>query len=331
MPSRVRRRALALVFVALLGLVLAHVALAGDPAGLSPRGPDSPQAAKIEDIYWVLIAITGAIFVLVEGALILIIRFRNRGRSRTAEGPEIHGATRLELIWTAIPVVILAAIAAFVLVKLPGINSGSDSAKAAGPPLIVKVEGRQYYWNFIYPNGVIQVERMRVPEHRNVKLIINSEDVDHSWWIPALQGKFDAIPGKTNHLWFTADRTGTFEGQCGEFCGYEHPHMVATVQAIPGGQFQSWYAKEAAAQANGTSDLGKMTYDGVCATCHGFHAQGAFGPDLRGNPLLTQPGAMKTLLENGRNLMPAVGRGWSDRQLKALLAYTKRFAGASSG
>jgi len=332
MPSRVRRRALALVFVALLGLVLAHVALAGDPAGLSPRGPDSPQAAKIEDIYWVLIAITGAIFVLVEGALILfIIRFRNRGRSRTAEGPEIHGATRLELIWTAIPVVILAAIAAFVLVKLPGINSGSDSAKAAGPPLIVKVEGRQYYWNFIYPNGVIQVERMRVPEHRNVKLIINSEDVDHSWWIPALQGKFDAIPGKTNHLWFTADRTGTFEGQCGEFCGYEHPHMVATVQAISGSRFQSWYAKEAAAQANGTSDLGKMTFDGACATCHGFHAQGAFGPDLRGNPLLTQPGAMKTLLDNGRNKMPAVGRGWSDRQLKALMAYVKRFAGATSG
>jgi len=332
MPSRVRRRALALVFVALLGLVLAHVALAGDPAGLSPRGPDSPQAAKIEDIYWVLIAITGAIFVLVEGALILfIIRFRNRGRSRTAEGPEIHGATRLELIWTAIPVVILAAIAAFVLVKLPGINSGSDSAKAAGPPLIVKVEGRQYYWNFIYPNGVIQVERMRVPEHRNVKLIINSGDVDHSWWIPALQGKFDAIPGKTNHLWFTADRTGTFEGQCGEFCGYEHPHMVATVQAISGSRFQSWYAKEAAAQANGTSDLGKMTFDGACATCHGCHAQGAFGPDLRGNPLLTQPGAMKTLLDNGRNKMPAVGRGWSDRQLKALMAYVKRFAGATSG
>ena len=327
MPSRVRRRALALVFVALLGLVLAHVALAGDPAGLSPRGPDSPQAAKIEDIYWVLIAITGAIFVLVEGALILfIIRFRNRGRSRTAEGPEIHGATRLELIWTAIPVVILAAIAAFVLVKLPGINSGSDSAKAAGPPLIVKVEGRQYYWNFIYPNGVIQVERMRVPEHRNVKLIINSEDVDHSWWIPALQGKFDAIPGKTNHLWFTADRTGTFEGQCGEFCGYEHPHMVATVEAMPNGDFQSWYDKEAQAQASGISDLGKMTFEGVCATCHGMQGQGGFGPDLQGNPIFKQPDAIKTLLRNGGIQMPAVGRGWTDRQMNALIAYTKRFA-----
>src|SRR5205085_8983004 len=100
MPSRVRRRAGALVVVALLGLVLAQVALAGDPAGLSPRGPDSPQAAKIADIYWVLIAISGAIFVVVEGALILfIVRFRNRGRSRTLEGPATHGATRLARIW----------------------------------------------------------------------------------------------------------------------------------------------------------------------------------------------------------------------------------------
>src|SRR5947207_294080 len=223
MPSRVRRRAGALVVVALLGLVLAHVALAGDPAGLSPRGPDSPQATRIEDIYWLLIAITGGIFVLVEGALILFVfRFRNRGRSRTLEGPEIHGATRLELIWTAIPVVILAAIVAFVLVKLPGINS-ADSAKAAGPPLIVKVEARE--------------------------------------------------------------------------------------------------------QASGTADRGKMTFDGACATCHGFHAQGAFGPNLRGNPILQQPAAIKTLLQNGRNKMPAVGKGWSSRQMNALLAYVKRFAG----
>src|SRR5947207_14372248 len=132
MPSRVRRRVGALVFVALLGLVLAHIAFAGDPAGLSPRGPDSPQASKIEDIYWLLLAITGAIFLMVEGALILFIfRFRNGGRSRALEGPQIHGATRLELIWAAIPVLILAVIVTFVLVKLPGIN-GTGSAKAAG-------------------------------------------------------------------------------------------------------------------------------------------------------------------------------------------------------
>jgi len=327
----VRRRAGVLVFVALLGLVLAHVALAGDPAGLSPRGPDSPQAAKIEDIYWLLLGITGAIFVLVEGALLIfVIRFRNRGRSRALEGPQIHGATRLELIWTAIPVVILAAIVAFVLVKLPGINS-TGSARAAGQELTVKVEGRQFYWNFIYPNGVIQVERMRVPAQRDIKLVINSEDVDHSWWIPALQGKFDAIPGKTNHLTFKANRTGTFKGQCGEFCGYDHAHMFADVQALPSSDFQSWYDREARAQANGTSDLGKMTFDGVCATCHGFQAQGGFGPDLRGNPVLAQPAALETLLRNGGIKMPAVGRGWTNRQMNALLAYVKRFAGSSSG
>jgi len=316
--------------VALLGLAVVHVAYAGDPAGLSPRGPDSPQAQGIEDIYWLLLAITGAIFVLVEGALILfIIRFRNRGRPRNLEGPQLHGATRLELIWTAIPVVILAAIVAFVLVKLPDI-SGSGSANAAGKRLTVTVEGRQFYWNFVYPNGVIQVERLRVAAGQDVRLEIKSEDVDHSWWIPALQGKFDAIPGKTNHLTFRA-KPGTYQGQCGEFCGYEHPHMVATVVALPPDQFQSWYDQEAQAQAGGGSQLGKNTFDGVCATCHGFQGQGAFGPDLRGNPIFSQQGAIKTLLLNGRGKMPAVGRGWSDRQMNALLAYVKRFAGNSSG
>jgi mono/diheme cytochrome c family protein len=105
--------------------------------------------------------------------------------------------------------------------------------------------------------------------------------------------------------------------------------MDAAVQAVPNSEFQTWYDNEATAQMNGTSDLGKMTFDGACATCHGFQAQGAFGPDLRGNPILQQPAAMKTLLENGRNKMPAVGRGWSDRQLNALLSYVKRFAGTS--
>jgi mono/diheme cytochrome c family protein len=105
--------------------------------------------------------------------------------------------------------------------------------------------------------------------------------------------------------------------------------MVATVQTVPNSEFQSWYDREAAAQANATSDLGKMTFDGACATCHGFNAQGGFGPDLRGNPILQQPAAMKILLENGRNKMPAVGRGWTDRQLNALLAYVKRFSGGS--
>jgi cytochrome c oxidase subunit II len=320
-----------LVCVALLGLVLVQAAAAGDPAGLSPRGPESPQAGRIEDIYWLLVAITGAIFVLVEGALLLFLfRFRSRGRARTVEGPQIHGATRLELIWTAIPVVILAAIVAFVLYKLPGIND-VPSARAGSEQLTVKVEGHQFYWNFVYPNGVVQVATMRVPVQRVVKLDITSPDVDHSWWIPALQGKFDAIPGKTNHMSFQAERVGSYRGQCGEFCGYEHPAMKATVTAIPGDEFDRWLSSEATAQENGTSDLGKMTFEGVCATCHGFRGQGGFGPSLQGNPVTGQAEAIRTLLLNGRGKMPAVGRGWSNRQMDALISYLKRLPGGGGG
>jgi cytochrome c oxidase subunit 2 len=334
MPPPVRRKTLVLVCVALLGLVLAGVALADDPAGLSPRGPDSPQASRIEDIYWLLVAITGAIFVLVEGALILfVVRFRNRGRPRTLEGPQIHGATRLELIWTAIPVVILAVIVAFVLYKLPGINNVS-SAEAKSGEFRVKVEGHQFYWNFVYPNGVVQVQTLRLPAQRAIKLDIHSLDVDHSWWIPSLDGKFDAIPGKVNHQRFFASRVGTFIGRCGEFCGYEHPKMVATVKTVPAADFDSWYASESRAQQNGTSNLGKMTFGGVCATCHGLQGEGGYGPALQGNPVLDQPDAIRTLLLNGRGKMPAVGRGWSNRQMEALIAYLKKLpsgGGGSSG
>lgn len=330
MPSRVRRKAVAVACFALLGLLFAHAALADDP-GFSPPGPSSPQAGRIEDIYWLLLAITGAIFVLVEGALVVFVfRFRNRGRSRDAEGPQIHGATRLELIWTAIPVVILAGIVTFVLVKLPGIND-VQRANASGGQVKVRVEGHQFYWNFVYSNGVIQVRDLRLPVQRPAALDIHSADVDHSWWIPSLDGKFDAIPGHVNHQHFTPDRTGTFVGQCGEFCGYEHPHMLADVKVVPASDFDQWLQQQAQAQKNGTSDLGKQTWEGVCATCHGLDAKGGFGPALVGNPILSQTQAIETLLRNGRNKMPAVGRGWSDTQMQALITYVKRFGGGSGG
>ena len=319
-----------LAFALLLGLAIANAALASN-GGLAPQPPKSPNAVRIEHIYWLLIAISGGIFVLVEGALVLfVVRFRSRGRSRSLEGPQIHGATRLELIWTAIPVVILAAIVTFVVVELPGIKD-VPSARAGTKQLTIKVEGRQFYWNFIYPNGVVQVGRLQAPADRVVKLDIVSQDVAHSWWIPALGGKFDAIPGRTNHTWFKA-HAGTYLGQCGEFCGYQHATMKAAVVAIPGPQFDRWLSSEGRAQQNGTSKLGQLTYQGVCATCHGFKGEGGIGRRLAGNPVTGQQLAIRTLLENGRGQMPAVGRGWSGGQLHALIAYLKRFApGGSSG
>ena len=317
-----RKKASVLCFAALLTLALTATAYAGD-GGLSPAGPDSPNAARAEDIYWLLLAISGTIFILVEGALLLFIfRFRNRGRPTTAEGPQIHGATRLELIWTAVPVLILAAIVAFVFYKLPGIND-VPSARAGSSNLKVKVEGHQFYWNFIYPNGVIQVKRMRAPVNRVVELRITSPDVDHSWWIPPLGGKFDALPGKTNHTWFKVGRKGTYEGRCGEFCGMQHALMIAKVQVIDGSDFDRWLDEENRAQQAGTSDLGKMTFEGACAPCHGTKGQGDVGPKLQGNSLTQDANAIETLLRHGRGQMPAVGQGWRDRQMNALTSYLK--------
>ena len=125
------------------------------------------------------------------------MRFRNAGRPREAEGPQIRGHTRLELLWTAIPVLILAGIIAFVFYKLPGIKD-VPAATAQGSKVTVNVEGRQFYWRYRYPNGAVSINELRLPAGTPVELVISAPDFDviHSWWVPSLAGKMDAIPGK---------------------------------------------------------------------------------------------------------------------------------------
>jgi cytochrome c oxidase subunit II len=338
MPSPVRRKLFALLCVVLVGLAVAGAALAGN-GGIAPPAPESPNAHRIDSAYWLLLAITGGIFVVVEAMLLVfIVRFRGRGRPREADGPQIHGATRLELIWTVIPVLILAAIASFVLYELPGIKN-VPSAKAQGERLEIKVEGHQFYWEFRYPNDVVSINRLNIPAGQTVRLTVISPDVAHSWWIPRLGGKIDAIPGRTNHTWFRVEKPGVYRGQCSEFCGLQHAEMLASVVALPRSAFASWLSGEASAQTAGTSDLGKQTFTGVCAACHGDRGQGFIGPKLQGNPLVNDRGGLTALLRKGRYtrpsfFMPAVGKTWDDRQMNATIAYLrKRFApkGASGG
>jgi cytochrome c oxidase subunit 2 len=325
-----RKQPIALVAAALLGLVLARVALAGN-GGIAPPSPASPNAGRIRDAYWLIVVFTGAIFVLVEGALLVfVVRFRRRGRARTAEGPQIHGSTRLELIWTVIPVLILAAIGGFVFYKLPGIKN--VPAATAANRLNVEIEGRQFYWEFRYPNGVVSVDRLRVPVGEVVTLDVTAPvfDVIHSWWIPRLAGKIDAIPGRVNHTWIEAERPGLYYGQCAELCGLFHATMTATVDAMPRAEFEQWLDGEADAQQGGTSDLGQQTFQGACLKCHNLSGPKRYGPSLGGNALLKDSAGLTTLLQNGRGLMPPVGKGWPDAQLKALLAYTSKL-GATGG
>ena len=322
MPPRVRRK-LTFGVVALTALATAGVAAAAN-GGFTPQFAHSPNTHRTNTAYYVVLGFTSAIFVIVEGALLFFIwRYRGGRRARTVEGPQLHGNTRLELIWTVIPVVILAAIGTVVFVELPNISGAPASA---ANKLEITVEGHQFYWLFEYPNGARSINELHVPVGQDVELKVLSADVVHSWWIPQLQGKIQAIPGRTNHTWFRADRAGTYYGQCAELCGLYHDVMKATVVATSQADYKSFISSQA------TQTLGKSEFEGVCATCHGMQGQGGYGPALATNSLLTQPASLAAIVRNGFGKMPPVANTWTDAQIKALAQYTKThvYKGASS-
>src|SRR5581483_1208314 len=161
------------------------------------------------------------------------------------------------------------------------------------------------------------INDLHVPANTQVELTVKSYDVVHSWWIPQLEGKIQAIPGRTNHTWFKADRVGTYYGACAEICGPFHAKMLARVTVTSQADYQSFVSTQAAAA------LGKSEFQGVCATCHGMQGQGGYGPALANNSLITQKNGLEAIVVNGRGLMPPVANTWNARQLSALLAYTK--------
>ena len=325
MPPPVRwKLPLACSSLLAVAFVLAGTALAGN-GGIAPPAK-TPNAERIRDLWWLVLGITGVIFVIVEGTLVVFaVKYRNRGRPREEEGPQIRGHTRLELIWTGIPVLILAVIIGVTFYKLPGIKDIPD-ATAAGRAMTVQVEGRQFYWLYTYPNGAVSVNELRLPTGRPVDLEITApvNDVAHSWWVPALAGKMDAIPGKVNHLEFESPaRPGLYKGQCAEFCGVQHALMLAQAQIVTPAEFNTWVA----ARLQTGTDLGKQTYEGACGPCHGPSGGGLIGPPLEGNATLAQGARLIELLQNGKSAMPAVGRDWDEHQRDALIEYVKkRFA-----
>jgi cytochrome c oxidase subunit 2 len=307
-----------------VSLALASAATAAADNGLTPVTPVSPNADAIKQTYWVILIITGVIFVLVEGALILfVVRFRRGRRSKEQEGPQLHGATTLETASTIVPVLILAGIAAFVFVKLPTIKN-VPPARAEGGALKITVEAHQYYWQFHYPQRQVAFERMVVPLGRVVELAVVSPDVIHSWWVPALGGKIDAIPGRTNHTWFKAEKLGHYEVRCAELCGLEHAHMTGWVDVVTPAAYSKFVADH-----TGTSKVvGKEVFDGVCATCHGLSGRGDYGPPLVGNGVVGDPKGLAHLLRTGKNKMPAVGKTWDQQTMDSATSYLKeRFGG----
>jgi cytochrome c oxidase subunit 2 len=322
MPFGVRRTVFATLATIVVALTATAVAYAGN-GGFLPADPHSPNAHRITNNFIFISIFTGVIFLIVEGALIaFIVKYRRGKRSRTADGAQIHGSTKLEIIWTVLPVVILAAIGVFVFWSLPGI---ADAPKAAASDqTTVTVEGHQFYWLFRYPNGAVSINTMVAPADQVVHedVVGLDWDVIHSWWVPDLGGKWDAIPGRTNKTWFKAP-AGNYIARCAELCGIQHAKMQGNVHVVPRAQYDSFIDERA---SNPSSvELGKEEWEGVCQSCHRLDHK-YIGPALGGNPLLAQPRQLAPLLRNGQRNMPAVGKNWSDAQILALTRYTKQFA-----
>jgi cytochrome c oxidase subunit II len=262
-PRRALARATPIAFAALL------VAAPAASAGLiMPEGGGSPNADDISTLYLLILVMAIVIFLGVEGVLIWsLFRFRAR-RGRVAA--QIHGNTRLEIGWTIGAAVILVFLTVVTFIKLGAIkNPPASDIDARGNPVSgevlfaqadrpsppgdsasmnIRVDGQQYVWRFQYPGPkeVFAYEEMVVPVGMTVTLDITSDDVAHSWWIPRLGGKFDAIPGYTNKTWFKALEPGVYRGQCAELCGRNHADMYAQVRAVPFREYRRWYDQQAA-------------------------------------------------------------------------------------
>jgi cytochrome c oxidase subunit II len=322
------RRTLVALSLAVFVLAWTGAALAA-PGGLGPPSPQTDSGKAISELYWVVFSVCAVVFVAVETALVLfVIRFRRRrGTPEDAEGPQIHGNTRLEVIWTIVPSVILAGIAVYTLARIPAVEAkGSDE-------LVVRVEAHQFYWQYVYPNGAISLDELRLPVDRTVRLELTTKDVNHSWWVPPLTGKKDAIAGQTNVLRFKPETTGTWEGQCAELCGIQHAVMYTQVHVVEQAEFDSWLDDQLAIE---NEDLGQQEWEAVCAKCHGLEGEGGVGPPVAGNGTLRSRQGLIRLLSTGQDTaqfpsyMPPVGLGWNGKQYDALIAYVKATPALSS-
>jgi cytochrome c oxidase subunit 2 len=321
---------LAALAVLALGAVPVALGQSPDNGGIGPPDSATPSGEAISQLYWFVFAICAVVFVLVESALVLfIIRFRRRRSTpEEAEGPQIHGNTRIEIIWTIIPAVILVGIAVVVLARSSAVEATSAARE---DELVVEVQGHQFYWQYVYPDGQIALDTLVLPVDRPVKLELVSYDVNHSWWVPELTGKRDAIVGRTNVLRFTPEREGVFEGRCAELCGIFHTVMPTTVEVVSAAEYESRLRLLNGQDQPGAAQLalGRETWDRVCAKCHGLAGEGDLGPPVAESGTLVDPEDLTELLDEGQDTpdaesyMPPVGRGWPEFQVEALIAYVQ--------
>ncbi len=338
-------------------------------AAIQSRYNLPPPASKLaEDIYALhdfMLIICGAIFVLVFGVMFYSI-WKHR-KSKGAVAANWHENTMVEIVWTVIPFIII------ILMALPATRTVVAMKDTTNADLTVKATGYQWQWGYDYlrgegegisflarlatPRAQIEgneaktvnylsevTEPLVVPVNRKVRIITTANDVIHSWGVPALGVKQDAIPGFTRDAWFRAEQIGTFYGRCYELCGKDHAFMPIAVQVVSAEDYTKWVAGRKQAMAALADDAakawtqpelvarGEKVYQANCQVCHqptGLGAPPAF-PSLVGSKVVANTPELLQILLNGRNAMPA-WKSLSDVELGAVATHVKSSFGNKGG
>lgn len=264
-------------FVAATGALLAGCAQ--EQGSLAPASRD---ARAVDELLWVMASLGAVVFVLV----ITLLAYAGSGRGRSDDNAGEDGENRRSR-WlvigggVALPVVVLVPLAVFMLV------TANRVAPTGATDLEIKVIGNQYWWEIEYPGGVTTANEIHIPARTPVRIVLETDDVIHSFWIPELGGKTDMIPGEQTESILEADEPGRYLGQCAEFCGIQHARMRMVVIAQEPVEFDAWLRDQAAPAAEPIGDealRGRATFvEAGCASCHtvrGGTADGDLGPDL---------------------------------------------------
>jgi cytochrome c oxidase subunit 2 len=318
------------------------VAFAAPP--LSPTNIFAPASTPAKSIYGLslfVLAVTGAIFLVVFSLLLyVVVKFRKRKNDDGREPPQVYGSNQVELAWTIIPILIVVALFMATARVIALVQKTSPPSNA----ISVTAIGHQFWWEYRYPDlAVVTANELHVPVsdpgHPTPTFIkLLSADTDHSFWIPRLGGKTDLIPNHPNIMWIDPQETGVYLGQCAQYCGTQHAKMLLRVYVQSKDEFDRWIEqqRQPAFVDDAVSQGQRIFETTACINCHtvsGTVANGRFGPDL--THLMSRDtiaaGAASNTPDNLRlwirnpdaikpgSLMPAMQL--SEQQLDALTAY----------
>lgn len=258
--------------IALVVPLLLLASACADNAPLDTLEPKGPESRSIDQLVNPVFLIAGIVFVLVQGGVLFLAwRYRKRKDDDGSLPPQIHGNFKLEIGWTILPALLLAGVGGASVLTLLDLEDHPEGAQE------ITVVGQQWWWEYRYDldgdgeDDIVTANDLVIPAGEPVALSITSRDVIHSFWIPALNGKRDAVPGRDHPLLIQADEPGVYRGQCTEYCGLSHGYMRMRVVALSAADYEAWEANQLEGAAVPEDELAQAGMEAFRTSCSGCH------------------------------------------------------------